>query len=988
MALHFEKLLENSLPSAPLVVAVISKNSAESALIDIACALSPRLACAPVHTWLSQEHLNIYLKKIRPDVIAIDERLLELSVLDLNGTPIVEISSFVRESSRFAQSESIESELQAKLHSSRTCDGPDDQLFTIIPTGGSTSIPKGVMLSRGRWRHAMQSYPSAEPLVHMAFMPLSHITERHHMFSTIFNGGRTAIHSGSTETYFESLCSVSPTILSGVPRIWATLNIAADLERSKGRSLEAALGSRVRVIVSGSSKLDSTLFQFLNREFPHAQIFHSYGSTETGNIQTGDSPISRDSMQFLRLADVASQGLVASRDHKGELLVHRSKIDFLGYRNDSSATESSFVRLQGEALDRPADWFATGDVVSFDYQQDGSAKISVHGRAKFALKLSNGEFVMPDSIADRIHSNLPGELVDRTSLFITSDSQQRVLIAIIAPVIGSHPVANDQLRASVLKACAAAKLEKHEIPAAVIVRATPFSAEIGEVGPAGKLVPHVINANHAVELNDVASGFQKTAGDANILSFLGLNGFVKVCFSDALSIPHEIDERDTTPFGRLCSDSLSSVQLSLRLARSLDVEIRPSELQKMSFADIYQRCSKQDASADAPSFTPHDDVEEFSRKIAKLIERSSPATKSEEVPGSLLLTGATGFLGSFVLKKLLDGRADGRRRVICIVRAKDNREARARVEHALQRPLIEQDNLVALAGSIELVDFGLSADDQSTLNGPIDAIFNCAGSTNMSASYSELRSSNVIAVMNILQLALRPDNVGRTALLHASSTDVTYRIGTEERFATRAEIEAATSRSHSYAQSKLVAEWILSQALSVVPTAILRYGVIAGDTETGFCLKNSIDSLLIRALVQTSSFPVPEGRFPRAIPVDIAAQFMVSLEAPTRSGNPIIVHALDPEPPLFLGQIADALAKGGILHEAKPLDAARWLHELESTRELAVLPFLFYRNVSELTSSGTREIQSSKFQSFLKPIANSNSFGLASVALKMAKFLK
>ena len=62
----------------------------------------------------------------------------------------------------------------------------------------------------------MNTYPSKDPLVAMSYMPLSHITDRHHVHVTIFNGGRVGVVYDSVKL-MESIGLVRPTILFGAP---------------------------------------------------------------------------------------------------------------------------------------------------------------------------------------------------------------------------------------------------------------------------------------------------------------------------------------------------------------------------------------------------------------------------------------------------------------------------------------------------------------------------------------------------------------------------------------------------------------------------------------------------------------------------------------------------------------------------------------------------------------------------------------------------
>ena len=69
-----------------------------------------------------------------------------------------------------------------------------NKIFTVLFTSGSTGSPKGVPMLSHQWNERdMNTYASKDPLVAMSHMPLSHITDRHHVYVTLFNGGRVGV---------------------------------------------------------------------------------------------------------------------------------------------------------------------------------------------------------------------------------------------------------------------------------------------------------------------------------------------------------------------------------------------------------------------------------------------------------------------------------------------------------------------------------------------------------------------------------------------------------------------------------------------------------------------------------------------------------------------------------------------------------------------------------------------------------------------------
>ena len=122
----------------------------------------------------------------------------------------------------------------------------------------------------------------------------------------------------------------------------------------------------------------------------------------------------------------------------------------------------------------------------------------------------------------------------------------------------------------------------------------------------------------------------------------------------------------------------------------------------------------------------------------------------------VLLTGATGFLGRFLLRDLLRRNRD--LTVTCIVRADDSGHGFARVQTALDEAGIWEEEFAsrirAVAGDIHLPAFGLKPSLFADLCQRIDAVYHLAASLNLSASYLALRRTNAFSIRNVLGLCL------------------------------------------------------------------------------------------------------------------------------------------------------------------------------------------------------------------------------------------
>jgi nucleoside-diphosphate-sugar epimerase len=124
-------------------------------------------------------------------------------------------------------------------------------------------------------------------------------------------------------------------------------------------------------------------------------------------------------------------------------------------------------------------------------------------------------------------------------------------------------------------------------------------------------------------------------------------------------------------------------------------------------------------------------------------------------PRRILLTGATGFLGAFLLRALLE---HARAEITCLVRADDDIEAAQRLRRTLvkYRPWDDQlagRSVVAVAGDLTQPDLGLGAKRFAALAEDIDVVHHAGARVNQVEPYARLRLANVAATREVLRLA-------------------------------------------------------------------------------------------------------------------------------------------------------------------------------------------------------------------------------------------
>jgi thioester reductase-like protein len=267
------------------------------------------------------------------------------------------------------------------------------------------------------------------------------------------------------------------------------------------------------------------------------------------------------------------------------------------------------------------------------------------------------------------------------------------------------------------------------------------------------------------------------------------------------------------------------------------------------------------------------------------------ATNSTAVQ-SILLTGATGFLGAYLLRSLLRST---RARVWCLVRPDEHIDDQTRIRENLEvyglwEPSFES-RVYPIAGDLVQPQLGLSSDQFNILCRETDSIFHCAASVNWVFPYAALRDINVLGTLEMLRLACR----NKAKRFHfVSSMAVCYSTSGPPEVSERDDMLPYLSGIHlGYAQSKCVAETLVLRANERgLPVAIYRPSLICGDGESG--VSNTIDFLanVIKGCVCMGSAPDLDWSLD-CCPVDHVADAIVGLSG-LSCDSPRVYHLANP----------------------------------------------------------------------------------------------
>jgi thioester reductase-like protein len=218
--------------------------------------------------------------------------------------------------------------------------------------------------------------------------------------------------------------------------------------------------------------------------------------------------------------------------------------------------------------------------------------------------------------------------------------------------------------------------------------------------------------------------------------------------------------------------------------------------------------------------------------------------------GAVLLTGATGFVGTELLRRLLE---DGDRPVHALVRAPDDRAAAER--------LPAHSRLNVLAGDIERPGLGLSKSARARLTDEVTKVVHCAASVSFDLPLEASRSVNVGGTRNLLELAERCPGLERITYISTA-----YVAGEPPGLFREDQLDVGQHFRNPYERSKFEAERMLRERAAHLPLQVLRPSIIVGDSRTG---RTSSFNVLYGPLKALAGGRIPAIPARRSSPVDI-----------------------------------------------------------------------------------------------------------------------
>jgi amino acid adenylation domain-containing protein/thioester reductase-like protein len=647
----------------------------------------------------------------------------------------------------------------------------------------------------------------------------------------------------------------------------------------------------LRFVSAGGEVMDPDLTRAVLSACPDTTVVNFYGPTENSVVSTAylvrDLPPQATTVPIGQPLEnscchvVRADGTPAEAGEEGDLLVGGDGLA-LGYLGDPELTRQRFIMTE-----RGERWYRTGDRAVWL----PTGELEYRGRADRQIKL-RGHRVELDEIEARLRaSEHVGEAV--------VDLDHGTLTGYLTPAKPGQAIPVDRIRKDLAS----------WLPAAV-VPAGLIPVDRFPVTEAGKIDRRRLRALSALTATSPPTSYD-SGGHVDKLAGI---------WHTVL----RVRPAPTDNFYELGGDSLLAAETVTRTLAALEIDARHGSALIHSllrnptlrgFADAVTSIHTGGA------FTTTVDFASEARLGFTVPAAHGPAPLWRN-PQEVLVTGASGFVGAFLVDRLLRTTTA---RVHCPVRARDHAAAHSRVHTAFARfGLTPPDTgrLVCFPADLSTPGLGLQPGHLTQLSSTVDLVFHAAAQVNFLYPYEALRAANVGGTREVVRLA-----APRRVPVHFLSTiAVLAGFGTAGvcHVAEDQPLAHADRLTMGYAESKWVAEKMLQNAAEYgVPVAVHRPYEITGDQQTGACNTETAICSLFHTIAETGlapDIPLPMN----FVPVDYLAAAIVHI-ATHHPTTDRIYHVTNPSP-AGLADMLDRMRAAG--HQITTLPYHQWVDEL------------------------------------------------------------
>ncbi|MGF6191971.1 amino acid adenylation domain-containing protein [Serratia sp. 2723] len=671
-------------------------------------------------------------------------------------------------------------------------------LAYVIYTSGSTGNPKGVLVEHGNLVQQMvtwcQQWKLGKQDKVLQFCNTTFDVSVSEIFSALTSGATLVLRderwlAGSTD--FWQLCQEYGISYLDIPyQFWRKL-----CEESSG-PLPPALRL---VCISGEAAAPEMLERWLKQYPDKPELVNCYGPTETTITATTHSPklgvdhidaIGRPTAN-IRIYLLDNEGQPVPRGVIGEVYIGGPGVT-RGYLNLPAMTAERFLpdpfsSVVGSRM------YRTGDLAS--YLSDG--RLQFHGRNDHQVKIRGFRIELGE-----IETQLNGHSQVKEAAVLALDDHKgskRLVAYIVATADASAP------EPMALRQYLQSRLPDYMIPAAYVLM------ERMPITPNGKLDRKALPAPQE-------NAFLHQPYE---IPLPGLESTIADIWQSLLDVD-KVGRHDH--FFELGGHSLLAVSAVNLTNRTIDDTV--------SVSDVFIAPTVKQL-ANRIKTRVRSSTEIDLRQKAQLPQDIQPLPSARKQNGAILLTGATGFVGRFLLRELLDTTQS---KIYCLVRGQDQADSQQRLKNILDKWSLwregDEQRIIAVRGNIKEYRLGMDEQAYAKLSQDVGVIFHAAVSMNHLESFDMAYQANIAGLIELLRLATQ----GTNKILNFASTLNVFSPIAQTGHRVVNETSSIQDERHiaeqGYVASKWVGEEIVNLAVARgIACNIFRLGLITADSE-------------------------------------------------------------------------------------------------------------------------------------------------------------
>jgi thioester reductase-like protein len=789
----------------------------------------------------------------------------------------------------------------------------------ILHSSGSTGFPKPIFLTN---LQTLANFRKSFGLRLFTISPLFHSQALMELGRAMYTRAPSYLGNHSLPVTYQNLLNA---LKASQPEQFTAVPYVINLLAEKPEGVQAL--AKPKIVLYGGSSCPDDLGDRLVAE--GVNLVGNYGATETGQIMTSFRPPGDTEWQYMRLhRPMADQTLM---DEISPGVFECVALDGMPSKGPSNSKPPYSAK-------NPENSFRTADLFTRHPDPKKSNYYKYLARLDDRITLVNGEKVLPIAIEGRIREDplvgecvvfgfqrsAPGALIFRAADKAPELSDEEFLEAIWPSV----EVANSR----------AETFSRIPKELTVVKGADVAYARTDK----GTFIRAQVYQQFAEDIEQVYAKFESSQQGQGTLALTApeLEDWLLSRFRNDLGVSLASAESDIFSAG---VDSLQTMQMWRYIVRDLDLGEHSDQVsQNIVFEKgtvralakyLYQLRTGQE-------FEEEDELQvmkELIEKYSQFTQHYSTTTQSPEKE-VVVVTGATGNLGAFIVAKLLKKPTISE--VWTLVRAPGQAAAGARLYKALGDRNIsltddEAAKLHAVPSDLSQPNLGLENHIIQHLLSSVTAIIHSAWAVNFNLGVRSFEQQHIRGTYNLINFCLRSNLPAPARFFFCSS--VSTASGTPKPAVIPEQMieNLGHAQGMGYGRSKLVTEHITRNAMrqTGIHARVLRIGQLAGDTVSAQWNDTEAVALMFRSALTTNALPELDERV-SWLPVDQCGQVVADIATNATSASldvDLVYHLVNPHMFSWKHDLLPALKRGSALPEFDIVPPQKWLERLANS---------------------------------------------------------